>query len=340
MRRSWRGSDTKPVLIYASAHSISIVLELLVGRSSNSLGLFADAFNTLFNCICLFNSLAAVYFSEKRASLEYSYGYERWEVLAAFANSTFLLFVAAFLVTEASHRVYEPPHVHSDNLIWVGCIGLSVNLFGVYIFKRQLLALWRSRNYESRSFTESLASSGGHQINMHTVVLNVFANTISSLSVLLTSCVVHFKGWMVMDSLATLFIAVFIAQSALPLMKQSGRILLQSTPLALKHTLQKIMREAATLEGVLECHEEHFWAMAPGVYVATLCVRARSDADEQAILLEVHKMLSPFITHLTIQVEKDPPIDWFLTDGLTDGLTDAKHLSQPQHPSPVLPAHF
>ena len=236
-----------------------------------------------------------------------------FSVLAAFANSTFLLFVAAFLVTEATHRVYEPPHVHSDHLIWVAFLGLGVNIFGLHLFRGHLMAMWRSRAYYSRSYVDSIVASGAHQSNMQAVVLHVFANTMSSLGVLFTSCVVHWKGWMVMDPLATLLIAVVITQSSWPLLKASGRVLLQSTPGALRHTLQKIMREAATLEGVLECHEEHFWAMAPGVYVATLCVRARSDANEQAILTEVHRMLSPFITHLTVQVEKDPPIDWFLT---------------------------
>lgn len=64
-----------------------------------------------------------------------------------------------------------------------------------------------------------------------------------SIGVLFSSCIMHFKGWMVMDPLVTIFIAAVIAQSAFPLLKASGRILLQSTPSTLKPTLQKIMRE-------------------------------------------------------------------------------------------------
>ena len=89
-----------------------------------------DAFHSMFICLCLATSLGAIYFSEKKANLAYSYGYERYEVLAAFSNSTFLIFVAAFLLVEATHRVYEPPRVQSEHLVWVSGLGLLLDLYG------------------------------------------------------------------------------------------------------------------------------------------------------------------------------------------------------------------
>ncbi len=63
--------------------------------------------------------------------------------------------------------------------------------------------------------------------------------------------------------------------------------------------------KAGTTEGVLECRREHFWTQSPGIFVGSLVVRVRSDANEQTVLTRVANLLSPLITHLTVQVEKD-----------------------------------
>ena len=87
------------------------------------------------------------------------------------------------------------------------------------------------------------------------------------------------------------------------------RVLLQTTPSSISDQLDKVLREVSTLEGVLECRNEHFWTQSPGVFVGSLYVRVRSDAEEQSVLAKVHKLLDPLITHLTIQVEKEDFVD-------------------------------
>jgi hypothetical protein len=70
--------------------------------------------------------------------------------------------------------------------------------------------------------------------------------------------------------------------------------------------------QVSAVDGVLECTDEHYWTQSPGVVVGSLHVRVRSNADEQAILSTVHRIFGKFITHLTVQVDKDPPLDWIL----------------------------
>lgn len=82
----------------------------------------------------------------------------------------------------------------------------------------------------------------------------------------------------------------------------SGKILLQTTPSHLVGALDKALREAATLEGVLELRNEHFWTVGFGTLVGSLYARVRRDANEQVVLAHITKRLHPFVKHLTVQV--------------------------------------
>jgi hypothetical protein len=86
-------------------------------------------------------------------------------------------------------------------------------------------------------------------------------------------------------------------------------ILLQTSPRSMKSALSKCLREASSVEGVLECHHEHFWSLGSSLslVVGTMKVRVSKNADEQMVLSQVHKIFSPLLSHLTIQVEKN---DW------------------------------
>ncbi len=90
-------------------------------------------------------------------------------------------------------------------------------------------------------------------------------------------------------------------------LSHSGKILLQTTPSYLVAALDKALREASTLEGVLELRNEHFWTIGFGSLVGSLYVRVRRDANEQLVLAHVTKRLHPFVKHLTIQVSLRAP---------------------------------
>ena len=97
-----------------------------------------------------------------------------------------------------------------------------------------------------------------------------------------------------------------------PLFKATGLILVQVRPSYIKAALDRCRREVSAVDGVLECNEEHYWTQSPGVIVGSLHVRVRNNADEQTILATVHRIFGRHITHLTVQIEKDPPLDWLL----------------------------
>eukprot|EP01097_Dermamoeba_algensis_P008317 TRINITY_DN5498_c0_g1_i1.p1 TRINITY_DN5498_c0_g1~~TRINITY_DN5498_c0_g1_i1.p1 ORF type:complete len:146 (-),score=26.88 TRINITY_DN5498_c0_g1_i1:183-620(-) len=136
-----------------------------------------------------------------------------------------------------------------------------------------------------------------------------FANDTLVNVILIASAWAVNVGYEFADALGSFLIAVSILSATVSPCKKYAHVLLQTFPLCVKEALDKSVREASTMEGVLECRETHFWTLAPGVYVGTLCVRIRKDADPSVVRATLLQLFSPIITHLTIQLEKD---DWSL----------------------------
>ena len=96
----------------------------------------------------------------------------------------------------------------------------------------------------------------------------------------------------------------FILAYTLPRLVENAKILLQGVPAHLVDELAKKVREAATVEGVLETRKSHFWALNSNQYVGSLSVRVSRDCDTQTVLLKVQKLFSPLLQYITVQIEK------------------------------------
>ena len=86
----------------------------------------------------------------------------------------------------------------------------------------------------------------------------------------------------------------------------------QTSPLHSRDVLEKGLRELSTVDGVLECRASHAWSAVPGELVGTVHVRVRQDADEMLVLTRSHQALGKWIGRLTVQIERDAPVDWLL----------------------------
>jgi len=238
-------------------------------------------------------SLIALVLSRHEPNAKFSYGYDRIEILSGFANGAFLLFVSFFLFVESVERILEPPELHSHGrVISVAFVGLIINAIGIMFFSRH--AIHRSE-YRNKA----------RQDNMKIIMAHLFTDMISGVGVIISSWLVQLKGWHFADTLVSIVIAVIIVRNAWPICSRMARVLLQTTPETIYPAINKCLREASTLEGVLEYHSEHFWTQSPGVFVGSMCVKVRSDANEQAVLQQVTKLFTPYIRHLTVQIEKD-----------------------------------
>lgn len=309
MRSLWRGRDSRNIVIYIGVSTLCMIAELWYGVSVSSLGLINDGFHMLFNCAALGITLFAMVLSRTGPTFSYTYGYDRHEVVAAFTNAMFLLFVSSFLAVESMHRVVNPVKIEGNRLIEVSVAGLLVNLFGAVAFKTNNTWMGRMAKHTHQA---SPGDTVAHRANLQAAYLLVFADTASSVAVVINAVLVHWKGYMIADPVMALVVAGLTMYCGWPLFVQTGKILLQTTPAHLKGPLERCRREVTTIPGVLECKDEHFWTQAPGFVVGSVVVRVQSDANEQQILANVSAKFSRLIQQVTVHIERDPPLDWLL----------------------------
>jgi zinc transporter 5/7 len=290
----WKDKDCKHLFLFIVLMSSVTLLQLVHGSYSGSLGLLSAAFHAMFHSIALAISLAAMVLVKHKPTSRYSYGYDRFEILSGFTNGIFLLFVCLWILFESVEKLFEPEEIHSsqaDKVVYVALLGLAVNIVGVIFFHE-----FKQTRSESR------------YENLYGISLGIVMDGSTQLGVILSTWLTQW-GFLLADPILAIGIAIWLGYNVIPICTRTGKVLLQSTPTSIKDQLDKARREVQTLEGVLECTNEHFWTQSPGVFVGSLTVRVRADANEQSVAAKTRSLLSPWITHLTIQVEKN---DWML----------------------------
>lgn len=263
--------------------------------------LIIDSLHTLFDSMALVMVVLSMALSNIPINFTFPFGFERLEVISAFSMSCFLLFVAAFSIMEGIHHFISPEEQeHSQNIFSIGGLGIFINVLGVILFSQHRVAS-----------KEQVRARGAREMNLHAVFLNILCDTFVQFSGVLCSWM-QFLGFEKMTFIVSFACGLLIIFVASPLLISSSLILLQTVPQDLRVSIDRCIRDISTYEGVLECRNMHWWSHSPGTVVGTLIVRVRSDADEQEILLYVTNLLQKFIKHLTVQVEKDAPIEWIL----------------------------
>ncbi|OWF54437.1 zinc transporter 7-like [Mizuhopecten yessoensis] len=310
-------------------------VELTYGIWTNSLGLISDSFHMFFDCTALLAGLAASVISRWRATEAYSYGYVRAEIVAGFVNGLFLLFIGFFIFSEAVERLAEPPEVKHERLFLVSVAGFIVNLIGIFAFQHGHghshggggdhghshggHGHSHGLGMESHSDQDNHGHShdGGHahgeldsskkaaqsQI-MQGVFLHILADTLGSVGVIISSGLIHYFGWMQADPICSLFIAILITISVLPLLRDSVGILMQRTPRSLESQLPSCYNRVSQLEGVYSVQEPHFWTLCSDVYVGTIKLEVSSKADAKYILSHTHNLFTQIgVRQLYVQID-------------------------------------
>ena len=260
---------------------VFFVIELTTALAIGSLALLADATHMLTDLVALFMGLTAVLLARRGSkSAARTYGWHRAEVFTAVANAVLLLGVAAFIVYEAIERLGEPPQVPGWPMIVVALLALLANLAVVLLLRSQ-----------SES---SLAVKGAY--------MEVMADAVSSVGVLIAGIVMVTTRWPYADTVVAVLVALWVLPRAFALARAALRILSESSP---KHIDVDELRSAlAAVDGVTEVHDLHVWTLVPGKDMATahLATNGTSDRvleDAQAVLAKRG------LGHATVQVE--PP---------------------------------
>jgi len=140
---------------------------------------------------------------------------------------------------------------------------------------------------------------------MDGVFLHILADTLGSVGVIISSGLIHYFGWMMADPVCSMFIAVLIVLSIIPLMRDSLGVLMQRQPKALDHILPGCYTRVSQLEGVYSVHEPHFWTLCSDVYVGCIKVEVDPKADDKYIISQAHNIFTAVgVRQLYVQVDR------------------------------------
>ena len=277
------GADSRVsrMVIAAGILTVFFAIELTTALAIGSLALLADATHMLTDVVALFMGLTAVLLARRGSkSAARTYGWHRAEVFTAVANAVLLLGVAAFIVYEAFHRLGEPSNVPGRPMILVALLALAANVAVVLLL---------------RSHAEgSLAVKGAY--------MEVMADAVSSIGVLIAGIVTVTTRWPYADTVVAVLVALWVLPRAIALARSALRILSESSP---QHIDVDELRSAlAAVDGVTEVHDLHVWTLVPGKDMATAHLTSNGRSDR--VLDDARAVLAARgLEHATVQVE--PP---------------------------------
>jgi cobalt-zinc-cadmium efflux system protein len=277
------GGDTRVsrMVIAAAILSAFFVLELVTALWIDSIALLADAGHMLTDLVAMFMGLTAVLLARHgSASPARTYGWHRAEVFTAVANAVLLLGVAVFILYEAFERLGDAPEVPGVPLIVVALAGLLANAVVVLLLRSQS--------------EQSLAVKGAY--------MEVVADTVGSIGVLIAGIVTVTTAWPYADVVVAVFVALWVLPRAIALARAALRILSESSP---QHIDVEELRSAlCAVDGVTEVHDLHVWTLVPGKDMVT--AHLTSEADSARVLDDARAVLTARgLDHATVQVE--PP---------------------------------
>ncbi|CAK9169963.1 unnamed protein product [Ilex paraguariensis] len=280
----------KRLFVLISLNVAYSTAELCIGLFSGRVGLVSDAFHLTFGCGLLTFSLFAMVASRKHPDRVYTYGYKRLEVLSAFTNALFLLFLSFSLAVEALHAFIQDESEHKHYLIVSAVTNLVVNLIGVGFF----------RNYARINLVYRTAED----MNYHSVCLHVLADSVRSAGLILASWLLTL-GVKNAEVLCLGLVSVAVFMIVMPLFKTTGGILLQMAPPSIPSSaLSKCRRQVTSREDVLEVSQARFWELVPGHVVGSVMLQVKDRMDDCQLLQYVHDLHHDLgVQDLTVQTD-------------------------------------
>lgn len=283
--------------------------EVVGGVVSGSLALLADAGHMLTDFASLLLAWFAFRLARRPADWKRTYGFDRFSVLAALVNGLSLFAIAIWICVEAWHRISEPNTVLGGLMLWVALAGLAVNIVSFWILSR----------------TE------GDNLNIRAATLHVVGDLLGSVAALAASLIIIFTGWMPIDPILSVLVAILILRSAWGVVKESGHILLEGAPDGFDAREVAVDLET-NVSGIVRVHHIHAWAITQERSMATMEIEIESDGDDRQIKAATKSRLkSKFgLDHATVEVDRHGTVTEHTSGESDHAATDAIIVSDTQ----------
>lgn len=256
-------------------------VEAVGGVLAHSLALIADAGHMFADAGALALSIAALRVARRPANQRYSYGHERYQVLAAFVNGLALLLLSVWIVYEAVIRLLAPTEVAGWTMLIVAALGLAANV-GAF-----------------------LVLSGASSLNERGALAHVLSDLLGSAGAMAAAGVILATGWMPIDPILSALVSVLILRSGWHLTRESAHVLLEGTPRGFD--ISRVEAElVGNVPGVCGVHHVHAWSLNGEQPMLTLHAEIDFGIDRHQTLAAIHHRLEDRlgISHVTVQIEE------------------------------------
>lgn len=282
-------SNMRRVMLALVLTGLFMVVEVIGGLLSGSLALLADAGHMLTDTMAL--ALAAIAFkvSKRPPDRQLTFGYQRFQILAAFVNGLSLLLIVGWILYEAVARLLAPEEVTGSLMLAVAAAGLVVNIVAFAI----------------------LHGGDKDNLNIRGAALHVAGDLLGSVAAIIAAVVIIYTGWLAIDPILSVVVALLILKSAASLVRRSAHVLLEGAPdwLDVDDIESKLVAAIPQLAGI---HHVHVWGLTPQNLMLTMHVRLHGAAhNPTGVIRDVKQILADTynIGHSTIEIEFDDCAD-------------------------------
>ncbi|OWZ93466.1 cation transporter [Sinorhizobium sp. LM21] len=260
-----------------------MLAEVVGGILTGSLALISDAMHMLTDTAALAIALVAIHVGRRPSDRLRTYGYARFEILAAAFNALLLLGVAFYILYEAWKRLSEPQEIQSGGMLVIAVVGLLVNLASMRL----------------------LTSHKDESLNVKGAYLEVWSDMLGSLAVIVGAVVIWLTSWQWVDSLLAVGIGFMVFPRTWVLLKECVNILLEGVPPGMR--LADVHATIAAVPGVASVHDLHLWAITQSQPSLTAHAVLADGADAETVRRAIEEQLRATfdLHHTTLQMERE-----------------------------------
>lgn len=275
--------DVKNIKVAFFLNFSFAIIEIIGGFLTNSVAILSDAVHDLGDSLSLGMAWYFQKYSRKKSDNVYTYGYRRFSLVGALANSLVLIVGSILILTEAVPRIFSPQQAHPKGMMLLAVLGVAVNGFAMLRLRR------------------------GKSLNEKVVSLHLMEDVLGWIAVLIGAVIMHFWNVPVIDPILSLLIAGYVLFNVFKNMRELFRILLQGTPQEVDS--EQIQNEILKIDSVKSIHDVHLWSV-DGVYnVMTIHVvlKQKKSMDELASIKKQIRdlLITKGIEHATLEFETE-----------------------------------
>lgn len=268
-------------LIAIIANGLFVILQIVFAYLSNSTSLLADAFHNLGDVLSLVLAWVATSLMKRAPTMKATYGLKKTSILSALANGILLVFTCGIIATEAMYKLFSPAEIQAVSVMIVAGIGIVINFSTALLFMR-----------------------GTDDLNIKSAYLHLFYDALISVGVVVSAALIYFTGWLWIDPVVGLLIALIILKGTWSLFVNSFRLIIDGVPENISWSA--VSEFLLAKPGVDGFHDLHIWAMSTQENAMSVHLyMPEIELSDESRMEWIEQLRHEFsIQHVTIQVEK------------------------------------